>query len=261
MLSDLAQLAGFAEATSLSFFLVFARISGIAAMLPGFGERSIPMRVRVGLALSFTLLVWPMISSNISPPGPQATALFLALLGEIVVGLAFGLTIRLLVLALQFAGSVAAQSTALAQIMGASATPDPMPAMGNILIISGIALAVASDLHVKAVLTISSTYDIIPVGGFLPSANDITNWGVAHAARAFSLGLSMAAPFVIASLAYNITLGFISRAMPQLMVAFIFAPAITAGGLALLLISAPITLTLWLQHLDMLLSMPFELPR
>ena len=42
-------------------------------------------------------------------------------------------------------------------------------------------------------------------------------------------------------------MGVINRAMPQLMVSFIGAPAITAAGMLLLLISAPIMLQIWLR--------------
>lgn len=260
MFSSIAELAVFAETTLMSFAMVFFRVAAVAALLPGFGERSVPVRVRLGLALAFALLTWPLLTET-PPPLPQnPVAMFGALGREVLIGVAFGLSIRLLVLAMQLAGSIAAQSTALAQIMGASATPDPMPAMGNILIISGLALALVLDLHIKAVLAIAQTYEIFPIGQ-IPNTDELTAWGVSHASRAFALAFSMAAPFLIASVAYNVTLGFISRAMPQLMVAFIFAPAITAGGLAILMISAPLMLALWATHLDAVLGLPFGAPK
>ena len=77
------------------------------------------------------------------------------------------------------------------------------------------------------------SYEILPMGLPVP-AEDVARWGVARVAQAFALGFSLAAPFVIAGFAYNVALGAINRAMPQLMVAFIGAPAITAGGLLIL---------------------------
>ena len=56
--------------------------------------------------------------------------------------------------------------------------------------------------------------------------------------RTFALAFSLAAPFVTAALLYNIALGVINRAMPQLSVTFIGAPALTAGGLLLILVAA-----------------------
>jgi flagellar biosynthesis protein FliR len=175
-------------------------------------------------------------------------------------GLLIGLAIRLLVLALQLAGSIAAQSTALAQIFGAGATPDPMPAIGNILMLAGVTLAVTSGLHVKAALAMARSYEILPIGAALPAA-DILAWGAARVAMAFGLGFSLAAPFVIAAFAYNVALGAINRAMPQLMVAFIGAPAITWAGILLLMLAAPLILTVWNGRLDLTLADPLGMPR
>jgi len=46
--------------------------------------------------------------------------------------------------------------------------------------------------------------------------------------------------------------------MPQLMVAFVGAPAITAGGMILLFISLPILLPIWLQRFDAVLAAPLQ---
>ena len=86
-------------------------------------------------------------------------------------------------------------------------------------------------------------------------------WGVARVAMAFALGFSLAAPFVIAAFAYNVALGAINRAMPQLMVAFVGAPAITAAGILLLLLASPLILTYWSGRLDATLADPLGLPR
>ena len=88
------------------------------------------------------------------------------------------------------------------------------------------------------------SYEILPMGLPVPAA-DVAAWGTARVAQAFALGFSLAAPFVIAGFAYNLALGAINRAMPQLMVAFIGAPAITAGGLLILMLAAPVILHFW----------------
>ncbi len=81
-------------------------------------------------------------------------------------------------------------------------------------------------------------------------------------AQAFALGFSLAAPFVIAGFAYNLALGAINRAMPQLMVAFIGAPAITAGGLLILMLAAPVHPALLGRTASTLtLADPLGLPR
>jgi flagellar biosynthetic protein FliR len=259
VIEGLAGLLDLTEAGQAALVLVFVRVGAVMALLPGFGEQAVPARVRLGLTVAFTLVVAPLAAPGALTVDPARPFLLMMLI-EAGAGLLLGLAIRLLVLALQLAGSIAAQSTALAQIFGAGVAPDPMPAIGNILMLAGIALAVAGDLHVKAALAMASSYDILPIGGALP-AEDVAAWGAARVAQAFALGFSLAAPFVIAAFAYNVALGAINRAMPQLMVAFVGAPAITAGSILVLLLASPIILAHWSGALDATLAAPFAAPR
>lgn len=252
----LTPLLGLSENVIYTVMLVFARIGSIAALLPGFGEQSVPMRVRLLISIGFTIISWPLIYPLIANLPELPTSLISLIALEALIGTAIGLVVRILVMALQLAGSMAAQATSLSQIMGAGATPDPMPAIGNVLVIGGLALALVGGLHIKAVEMIAMTYQVLPIG-IAPEASDFAQWGLSHAARAFSLAFTLAAPFLIASFAYNLMLGFINRAMPQLMVAFIGAPAITAGGIFVLAVAGPIILTVWAANLDVLFTDPF----
>ena len=259
MIEGLAEILDMTEAGMAAFFLVFVRVGAVMSLLPGFGEQAIPARVRLALTLAFTLVVWPMLGAGAIEVDP-ARSYVMHIVGEATVGLLVGIAIRLMVIALQLAGSIAAQSTALAQIFGAGVAPDPMPAIGNLLTMAGLTLAVAANLHVKATLSMAATYDILPIGATLPPS-DVAAWGVARAAETFALGFSLAAPVVIAACAYNLALGAINRAMPQLMVAFIGAPAITAGGMLILMLAAPVILMYWSDRLDATLADPLGMPR
>lgn len=234
-------------------FSVFLRVGAMVAVLPVFGELSIPVRVKLAIALAFTLIVLPAVDMVQGTPG--FGAIIWRILSETANGLLLGIGIRLFVLALQTAGSIAAQSTSLSQLLG-SAAAEPVPAMGYILVIGAFALAVMNGLHVKAAELIVLSYAILPMGNF-PDPSDLSTWGLAQVVKAFSLAFTLAAPFVILSLLYNLALGVINKAMPQLMVAFVGAPVITAGGLFILCIASPLMLQVWMQALDVFLADPF----
>lgn len=260
----LGQLLDFSGDEINALVAVFTRVGAVIALLPGFGEQTLPARVRLGVTVAFTLIVWPVVQPETLgyADGGTGHAFGLArvLLAEAVAGLLLGISVRLMVMALQLAGSIAAQATAVAQIFGAGVTPDPMPAIGNFLTIAGITLALVMGLHVKAAIVLINSYQVIPFGGFA-AAEDIAMWGVARATSAFALAFSIAAPFVIASLIYNLALGAINRAMPQLMVALVGAPAITALTLFVLWAATPLALMHWAGLLDEVLADPFGMPR
>ncbi|MEM9317780.1 MAG: flagellar biosynthetic protein FliR [Pseudomonadota bacterium] len=233
---------------------VFLRVGVTFTVLPGVGESFIPMRVRLGAALGFTVIVTPAVA-------PELTALAETMppvrffFTEAVAGFLLGIGLRLIVMALQIAGAIAAQATSLAQIMG-GASPDPQPAIGGIMLIAGLALAVASGLHVHLTQTFVSSYAVLPAGEF-PLVRDTAMWGIGRIGSIFTLSFSLAAPFLIASLLYNLMLGVISKAMPQLMVAFVGAPAITWGSLFLLFLTLPFLLQIWHDALQAGLANPW----
>lgn len=237
--------------------IVFLRVSALVSLLPAFGERSVPIRVKLGIAVAFTMIVAPAVALDAQPESPLTFTRYA--LTEALVGLALGIGVRLFVLALQTAGSIAAQSTSLSQILGGAAA-EPIPAIGYLLTIGGLALAVIFGLHVHAARLLIVSYEIFPAG-YAPSAADLSAWGIARIAHAFSLAFMLATPFVIASVIYNLTLGVINRAMPQLMVAFVGAPVITMGGLFLLFVSAPLILSVWVEALIGFIQAPMVPPK
>lgn len=251
-LATIAELLGLGQSMAMAALMVFLRIGAALALLPAFGEQTVPPRIRLVIALAFTAIVTPAAMPQI--PG-EPTLLMAA--SEVMAGLALGAVFRMMIMALNIGGAIIAQATSLSQIAGGAA-PEPQPAVGHLLTAAGLALAVMADLHVKLAEALILSYRVMPTGA-LPTAAEFSTWGLAQTAHAFALGFSLAAPFTIAALMYNLALGAINRAMPALMVSFIGAPALSAGGLALLAFLAPILLGVWVMALQNFFAAPFEI--
>lgn len=236
-------------------FLVFLRVGAAVSVLPAFGETSVPPRIKLGVALAFTAIIAPAVPVfETVPPGVGEIARYTATEG--LIGLLMGISVRMFVFALQTAGTIAGQSTSLAQLFG-GASGEPLPAVGNVLALGGTALAVTMGLHVYVAQFLIGSYILFPAGVF-PAREIMTEWGVPQVSAAFAMAFRLAAPFVIISAIYNLMLGVINRAMPQLMVAFVGAPLITAGGLFLLFLVAPALLALWWGALQGFMINPVE---
>lgn len=252
-MEDLSLLADLGRDALVHGAVILARIGAALALLPVVGEASVPIRVRAAIAFALTLFVAPAVAPiemTVTLP-----AIEILLFTETLIGLAFGFAFRILIVALQIAGSMIAQSTSLAQLFG-NAAAEPLPAVGHLLVISGLALAAMSGLHVAIVANLIETFDLFPPGVLL-DAEPLAEFGVERAARAFSLAFSLAAPFVLAAFVYNLALGAINRAMPQLMVVLVGAPAITGAGLALLAIASPVLLQVWRRSLEAVAADPW----
>lgn len=253
-LHALADLLGMAESVATAGLLVFLRLGAAMALLPAFGEHAVPQRVKLIVTLAFTAVVLPAVQHSM----PRTPDLLSAAV-EVLAGLAIGAVFRLFILALQTAGVMIAQATSLSQIVGGAA-PDPLPAIGHLLTAAGLAILVMSGLHVRLAETMILSYEFLPAGRF-PDAGDLAHWGLEQTSRAFNLAFSLAAPFTIAAMMYNLALGAINRAMPALMVSFIGAPALSAAGLVMLAILAPAMLSVWSGEFSSFLAAPFEAPQ
>ena len=236
-------------------FIVFLRVGPVMALFPGFGEQSVPVRIKLVLAAMFTLVIAPALAEELRPTTLAPPPIAWLVLSETAVGLLIGIGIRLFLLALQTAGSIAAQATSLSQILG-NAGVTPLPAMGHLLVVGALALAMMLGLHVRVAQMMVLTYGLFPVAQ-LPDAASVSVWGIRQVAAAFALAFTLAAPFVIASVLYNVTLGVINRAMPQMMVVFVGAPVITGAGLFILFLLAPTMLTIWAEALATFIDNPF----
>ncbi|MEM6386074.1 MAG: flagellar biosynthetic protein FliR [Pseudomonadota bacterium] len=254
MILDLTDFLRSASDTLVIIFLVFLRVGSALFVLPVFGEMVLPVRLRLGIAIALSLIIHPMIDIDLEKLWTSASILLQILFSEIFIGLIVGLLLRLHIMSLQIAATIAAQSTSLSQLLGSN-TVDPQPAIGLILYVAALALAVELGLHVQLTVMFAITYDIVGVGATFKSesSNIIRDTVVAT----FRFGFILAAPFVAASILYNLALGVINRAMPQLMVAFVGAPAITLGALVLLALTGPLMLALWLDRFQLYLRNPF----
>jgi flagellar biosynthesis protein FliR len=247
----LMQLQGIGQDLAWRYWLVFLRVGAALSLMPAFGEQSVPQRVKLVVALAFTMIVAP--GAGEMPPYDNAP--MAAMGAEVVIGLALGLALRLMVMALQIAGTIAANATSLAQLFG-GAGPEPQPALSNLWVMAGLALVLATGLHVHMAQAFIQSYQVFSAGQ-APQAADMAHWGMNHIAAAFAMAFVLAAPFTLAAFLYNVALGIINRALPALMVSFIGAPALAGGGLLMIAVVSPLLLSVWLGQFNRLLQAPF----
>ena len=156
---------------------------------------------------------------------------------------------------LEIAGTVAAQNLSIAQMFGAGVAPEPEPTIATLLAMGGIVLALAAGLHVHLVAALAGLYQTLPFGQ-MPGAGDLAEWSTTRVSETFALGLSLALPFIAIAFAYNLALGALSRAMPQLLVSLIGAPLLIGLGLIVLYLSMPEIFARWGAVLGRVLADP-----
>jgi flagellar biosynthetic protein FliR len=220
-----------------AFLLVFARIGTMVMLLPGLGELSVPVRVRLTVALVLTAILLPL-HRNAYQIDLKALGPVIAVLGqELLIGAVLGLTARLAISALQVAGSIVAQQLGLGFVTAVDPTQGQQGVIvGNFLTILGITLIFATDLHHLVIAALNDSYTLFQPGE-IPLLGDIAALLTRTVAAAFRIGVQLSAPFLVFGLLFNLGLGVLSRLMPQMQVFFVGVPlSILIGFLILLLV-------------------------
>jgi len=227
------------------FLLAFARLGTMVMLLPALGERNISSRVRLSLALVFTFVLYPVFA-GLYPPGLMENPLLLGLsfANEFVVGGFIGLVSRMIVAALQVAGTTISYQSSMALAQSFDPTAGSQGALiGNFLSVLGVAVIFAMDLHHLSIMALHDSYLLFPPGQWLP-VGDVTEIAVRTMAGVFKLGISLAAPFLVFGIVFNLGVGLLNRLMPQVQVFFIAMPVNV--GIAIMILMATIgTMMLW----------------
>lgn len=221
---------------ALGFTLVLVRVSALMAAAPVFSSRTVPMRLKAGMAFVLALVAWTGAGSPLVPEPEGLSPLVALVLSEVALGLTAGLSSRLFVDAAQAAGQVAASAMGL----GYGAMLDPhsgtdSSTVGELLSVLTLGAAVALQLPEEAVLWLVRSVQQAPPGapvelGSLFSA--LTQQVVVALAVAVRVGWPL---FVAALLGYAV-LGLAGKAAPQLSLSNLgFSVTVLSGGTALYL--------------------------
>jgi flagellar biosynthetic protein FliR len=226
------------------FMMIFARIGSAVALLPGFGEAYVAVRVRLAFALLFSLALMPMLADRV-PVLPAALDRFVIdLVGEIGVGLFFGTLCRLILMTVLSAGNIIALQTGIANALSTDPSSAQQAAVsGNFLMAVTLVLIFSTGLDHTTLKALVGTYAVMPPGQ-LPVLGDIADFVSHTVADSFALALQMSAPFLVYGLVFTAAMGILARVMPTLQVFFVAAPAQLLIGLSLLAITLS-SLMIW----------------
>lgn len=227
-----------------AFFLVFARVGGIVMLLPGFGEAYVSTRIRLLLALTLAAAIMPVVADVVPKMPASPIQLFIYFGIEITIGVFLGMAVRILVSALQMAGTVIAYQTSLANAFifdPASAQQGALTT--TFLATAGVLLIFATNLHHVMIAGMVDSYKLLAAGDAAPIA-DMSEATAKLVGRAFVLAMQIATPFVVVGLLFSFGVGLVNRLMPQVQMFFIAMPLQIAMGFLVLLLTVSAAL-LW----------------
>lgn len=219
------------------FLFPLARILGLIATAPILNNRAIPARIRMGFGAAMTLALIPAL-----PPSGLIVGSWpglLALLQQMLIGIALGFSMRVVFTAIDLAGEL----IGLQMGLGFAMFYDPdnaaqSPVISEFLGLLAMLVFLSINGHLMLLAVIGNSFEWWPVGADLFPANGwmaIARWG----STIFSAGVMLALPVIAALLVVNIALAILTRAAPTLNLFAIGFPVTLIAGFVMLLLSMP----------------------
>jgi flagellar biosynthetic protein FliR len=221
------------------FLVVLVRTAAILSALPLLGGRSVPTRIKIGMAVIIAVLLTPVVTFTLPPNWLEPGNLVIVLGAELLVGLVLGLAMRLIMTAVELAGSVMGFQVGFAM----AGVLDPVtqvetPVFGQLLTILTTLLYFQVDGHHLVLLALGSSFQLIPPFGAhlgAPLLTDVT--GLIQ--RTYDTGLKLAFPVMAATFLVHVTMGILGRLVPQMNIMLTSFPITIAMGLLVLGLGLP----------------------
>jgi len=223
--------------------LVMVRLSSLLVFAPVFSSVAIAPRIKVGFVFAVTILLAPLVGSA---RGAVSEITMAGVLGELAVGLVFGLSLMILSEMVLFAGSLLSMefSFSLVNLIDPNSKVDT-PVLAELLGWVNTLVLLAAGLHRTLLAAVMRSFNAVPVGTFVLNAKT----GAAMSQMAggiFLAGVQLASPVIAAALVVEITIGLIGRLAPQLHSTVLSVPFKTIASYVVLLGS----LALWPGFLE-----------
>jgi flagellar biosynthesis protein FliR len=220
---------------------MFAMIRPGAAFIaaPIFSAPAVPVQLRLIIALAIGVPATTSAGFSLPPEGMASFAGMMAIICEILAGLALGFAIQIGLAAALIAGEVISNAMGL----GFASMADPLggqssPAIGQFLSLLGTFLFLSISGHLLLAQIIVESYQALPPGQSWLSHETIG--GIVHfGGLMFAAGLSIALPVAFAMILVQIIMGVIARSTPTLNLFAVGLPATLLAGVILLAMATP----------------------
>jgi len=215
----------------LAMLLLSVRIAALLLMTPLLYAASMPLLVRVLMAVGFACVIaLPFAGAGAATP-QQAGVLLQAVLRELVIGATLGLGVLM-----AFAGFALAGRLVDVQVgFGIAQVFDPttrtrVPVLSSIFALFAAVFFFLVNGHHALLRGIAYSVERFPVGQPVALAHAAEPLA-REAAALFALGFALAAPIVLGLLLVDFALGVISRNLPQMNMLVLGVPVKIIAGL------------------------------
>ncbi|WP_342323938.1 flagellar biosynthetic protein FliR [Kosakonia sp. BYX6] len=217
------------------FFWPCLRMLALFGAAPIFSEKPLSSRFKVALALITAFLIAPQLPDS----GIAIASLdgFWACCQQLIIGIAIGLSVQLIFVAVRHAGEIIGMQMGLSFAMVYDPSGGPsMPVIARLLNLFVTLLFLTFNGHLYMLEVLANSFVAFPVSA-VPLGPDGFLAMVQAGTMIFRYGLMLGLPVITLLLCLNLTMGLLNRLTPQLSIFVIGFPiSLTVGMVAMSLV-------------------------
>lgn len=198
------------------------RLGAMILFMPFFGSIAIPRPIKALLVLVCTAVLYPVI--RIPPQSLNPFAVAQMALSETMLGLAMGLCLQFVFEAVQMAGTISGfqLSFSLVNVIDPQTNIDT-PVLANLHQLCMLLIFLQLNVHHWVLRAVEASFERVPPGSVTLGVEQLRTLFQA-AGSMFIVGVQLAAPVLLATMVLDVTVGFVSKAAPQMPALFLSVP-------------------------------------
>lgn len=220
-------------------FLIFLRVGAILMSMPIFKGKGIPILFKFGLALSASIVLYPLLDRAAFPPVSHLGNFAVGAAGEILLGISIGMAVNLIFVGLQMAGQISGyqMGLALARVMDPAAGQQ-VPLLSQYYQLFALLSFLVLNAHHWFLIALADSFQLVPPFGFRLSGSLMEQLMI-MGGNIFVIAIKVGAPVIAALMLTSIAFGLIARTVPQMNVLFVAMPLKIMIGLMFIGFSLP----------------------
>ena len=232
---------GLTEEQFIAFFLALVRISALVAVVPILGSQAIPARVKIFVSLFLTVLILPMLKSQLEIESITLNMLFPLTLKEVMIGLFLGFNAKFLFESFQFAGRLVSTQMGLgmAEIVDPASGSQSTP-IGTFYSLVAMVLFLILNGHHLIISAVYKSFELVPVASLSIIAPAAKLKMLDLFSDLFVIGVKLAAPSMATLFLIEISTGIMARIVPQMNIFFVALPLRLGVGLLIVIAFLPV---------------------
>ena len=185
----------------------------MVAFAPFFSSTALPLRTKAVFVGVMAWLLAPLVAAL---PRAQVSISFSALIGELAVGLVYGLTLTLLTETMLFAGQVLGAQFSFSAVNLMDPTSNiQTPLLGDLLQLMGTLVVISAGLDRILLASMVRSFRVVPLGSYALPPNTALEI-VRAAGGIFLAAVELAAPVLAATMLVEVAVSLLGKLSPQL---------------------------------------------